>query len=200
MTRRRSSAGSPSSGSESAGRAGEPPVIRLALRSLVARRGRTLLSIVGVALGIGVLYASLATDAGISAAIDRTVVDLVGRADLRVEAFGPAGLTPDSLAAVEAAPGVAVAAPVLQRRTYLATTSASGEPAAPVTLLGIDPDREGQVRDLALASGRPLGAADEGAALVTESLARTDGLTTGGTVTLLGPDGPVAVPIAGVLA
>jgi len=38
-------------------------VIGLALRSLAARRGRTLLSIVGVALGIGVLYASLATDA-----------------------------------------------------------------------------------------------------------------------------------------
>ena len=48
-------------------------MIRLALRSLAARRGRTLLSIIGVALGIGVLYASLATDAGISAAIDRTV-------------------------------------------------------------------------------------------------------------------------------
>ncbi|HEY7969323.1 MAG TPA: FtsX-like permease family protein [Candidatus Limnocylindrales bacterium] len=178
-------------------------MIGLALRSLAARRGRTLLSIVGVALGIGVLYASLATDAGISAAIDRTVVDLVGRADLRVEAFGPAGLSANSRAAVEAAPGVAVAAPVLQRRTYLASTTgagASGEPAAPVTLVGIDPGLERQVRDLVLASGRPLGSADEPAALVTESLARTDGLTTGGTVTIQGPDGPVALPIVGVLA
>src|SRR5436190_9784301 len=91
----------------------------LAIRSLAARRGRTALSIVGIALGIAVLYASLATDAGISASIDRTVRDLVGRADLRVEAFGPAGLSADSLAAIEAAPGVAVAAPAQQRRTYL---------------------------------------------------------------------------------
>ena len=53
-------------------------MIRLALRSLAARRGRTVLSIVGVALGVGVLYASLATDAGITASIDRTVRDLVG--------------------------------------------------------------------------------------------------------------------------
>jgi len=175
-------------------------VIRLALRSLAARRGRTLLSIVGVALGIGVLYASLATDAGITAAIDRTVRDLVGRADLRVEAFGPAGLGPDSVAAIEDAPGVAVAAPALQRRTYLSATTASGLPAAPVTLLGIDPAREAQVRDLPLASGSPLTSSTEQGALVTETLARSDGLATGGSVSLLGPDGPVELPVRGVLA
>ncbi len=91
----------------------------LAIRSLRARRGRTGLSIIGIALGIAVLYASLATDAGISASIDRTVRDLVGRADLRIEAFGPTGLSPASLAAIEEAPGVALAAPGLERRTFL---------------------------------------------------------------------------------
>src|SRR5262245_55916579 len=110
MTPGRSSAGSRRSGSD-AGLAGRSPrraVITLALRSLAARRGRTILSIVGVALGIGVLYASLATDAGIRASIDRTVSDLVGRADLRIEAFGPTGLSAASVQAVETAPGVAV--------------------------------------------------------------------------------------------
>ena len=66
----------------------------LALRGLGARRGRTLLSTVGIALGVGVLFASPATDAGIEAAIDRTVRDIAGRADLRVAAFGDAGLPP----------------------------------------------------------------------------------------------------------
>jgi len=111
----------------------------LALRSLTARRGRTVLSILGVALGIGVLYASLATDAGISASIDHTVRELVGRADLRVEAFGPTGLSADSLRAVEDAPGVDVAAPALQKRTYLVPGIDQTQPNPPVTAVGVTP-------------------------------------------------------------
>ena len=84
-----------------------------------ARPLRTLLTIVGIALGVGVLYASLATDAGIDAAIDRTVRDLVGRADLRVAAFGEAGLCRATIDGRRRHAGVAVAAPALERRTYL---------------------------------------------------------------------------------
>ncbi len=175
-------------------------MISLAFRSLGARRGRTLLSIVGVALGVAVLYASLATDAGITAAIDRTVSDLVGRADLRVEAFGPTGLGADSLAAIEGAPGVVVAAPALQKRTYLSGVAEGPTPAAPVTLLGVDPGPEAQVRDLVLSSGAPLGGPDADGALVTQTLADSDDLALGGVVTVLGPDGPAAVPIVGILA
>src|SRR5438445_9462782 len=111
-------------------------LISLALRSLAARRGRTALSVVGIALGIGVLYASLATDAGIAASIDRTVHDLIGRADLRIESFGEKPLSAASLQAIDSAPGVTVAAPALIRRTYLAP--AIDEPnavAPPVTAL-----------------------------------------------------------------
>src|SRR3954454_11905206 len=124
-------------------------LISLALRSLGARRGRTLLSVVGIALGIGVLYASLATDAGISASIDRTVHDLVGRAGLRVEAFGPTGLSADSLTAIQGAPGVTVAAPAQVRRAYRAPAAADPNAVVPpITALGIDPAEEPAVRDL----------------------------------------------------
>src|SRR6188508_2797835 len=120
----------------------------LAARSLSARKGRTVLSAVGIALGVGVLFASLATDAGIESAIDRTVRDIVGRADLRVAAFGDEGLSPESVAAIDQAPGVVVAAPVLERRTYLVPelTATEGTAPAPVTVLGIDPDAEAQIR------------------------------------------------------
>ena len=85
-----------------------------------ARRGRTLLIVVGIALGVGVLFASLATDAGIDAAIDRTVRDIVGRADLRVAAFGEDGpVARERRPRSTRRPGVAVAAPALERRTYL---------------------------------------------------------------------------------
>ena len=116
--RRRSSAASPSSGSVARWAA----LTSLAWRSLAApgAAGRRL-SIVGIALGIGVLFASLATDAGIDASIDRTVRDLVGRADLRVEAFGDRACRPTASPRSSAAPGVVVAAPALERRTYLVT-------------------------------------------------------------------------------
>jgi putative ABC transport system permease protein len=176
-------------------------LISLALRSLAARRGRTILSIVGIALGIGVLYASLATDAGIASSIDQTVHDLVGRADLRVEAFGDKGLTADSVAAIEGAPGVTVAAPALQRRTYLepAVDDPNAVP-APVTALGVDPAREPAVRDLILAAGQSLPGPDALAALLTQTLAAQNGTRVGDTITFQGPSGPVDLKVVGILA
>lgn len=175
-------------------------MISLALRSLSARRGRTILSIIGIALGIAMLYASLATDAGITSAIDRTVRTLVGRADLRIEAFGPRGLSSDSLAAIEAAPGVVTAAPALEKRTYLSVTAAQTSASAPVTALGIDPRVEPLVRDLTLTAGRPLAASDAPEAIVTETMARSDGLAIGRSVSFLGPDGPVDLRVVGIAA
>jgi putative ABC transport system permease protein len=173
----------------------------LALRSLAARRGRTALSVVGIALGIAVLFAALATDAGISASIDRTVRDLVGRADLRVEAFGPRGLGAAALAAIEAAPGATTVAPALERRTYL--IPAEGDPDAappPVTALGIDPVREPAIRDLSLVAGTGLAGPEASEALVTETLASASRLTVGGTITFQAGDAPVDVKVVGILA
>jgi len=173
----------------------------LALRSLAARRSRTAFSILGIALGIAVLYASLAADAGIAASIDRTVRDLVGRADLRVEAFGPRGLSADSLTAIEQAPGVLIAAPALQRRTYLAP--AAGDPTAtppPVTALGVDPAQESSVRDLVLAAGLPLGGPDAFQVLISQTLATASGTAVGGRISLNGAAGPVELTVVGIVA
>src|SRR6187402_3568866 len=92
----------------------------LAFRSLRARPLRAVLSALGVALGVAVLFAGLATSAGVEASVRSTVNDLVGRSDLRVAAFGETGLGPDTVATIGDTPGVAVAAPALERRTYLA--------------------------------------------------------------------------------
>ncbi len=174
----------------------------LAIRSLAARRGRTVLSIIGIALGIAVLYASLATDAGISASIDRTVRDLVGRADLRVDSFGPVGLSAQSLAAIEAAPGVSRTAPALQRRTYLvpAIGSADAVP-APVTLLGIDPVKETAVRDLVLDGGVGLAGTDGFQALLTRTLATASETAVGGTITIPDAEGaPIDLTVVGIVS
>jgi putative ABC transport system permease protein len=178
----------------------------LAWRSLVARRGRTVLSIIAIGLGVGVLFASIATDAGIAASIDRTVREIVGRADLRVSAFQDRGLSPASVAAITEAPGVTVAAPILERRIYLEpepldpTPVPDGSLPDPVTLIAIDPELDAAIRDLPIAAGTGLAGNEEFAVLVTERLALEDGLSVGGDVSILaGADGPVPLRIAGLI-
>jgi putative ABC transport system permease protein len=175
----------------------------LAFRSLAARRGRTALSIVGIALGVGVLFASIATDAGIDASIDRTVRDLVGRADLRVAAFQDRGLSPETVAAIADAPGVVVAAPVLERRTYLEADpldTGTSDRTAPVTILAIDPELDAQIRDLPVVDGKGLAGPQSFAVLVTQRLATDDGLRVGDDVTILaGVEGPVSLEVAGII-
>ena len=175
-----------------------------ALRSLSARPLRTTLSLAGVALGVAVLVASLATNAGIEAAIDRTVAETGGTADLRVAAFREDGLGAETVAAIEATPGVAVAAPALERRTFLGPEQfgAGDELPAPVTILAIDPEREPAVRALVLRDGRQLNGRDALGVLVTEPLADQDGLRLGSKVVIQGAAEvpPLRAEVVGILA
>jgi putative ABC transport system permease protein len=173
----------------------------LALRGLRARPLRTSLTTVGVALGVAVLYAGLATNAGIGAAVDRAVGSMVGRADLRIIAFGETGLSETTLATIQGTPGVDVAAPSFEQRTYLGTgLFGPGPLPSPITLVGIDPLLEPRIHDLTLASGSPLGPDDEPTALVSATLAREDGLSVGARLGLQGIDAPVYLRVAGILA
>jgi putative ABC transport system permease protein len=177
---------------------------RLAWRTLAARPVRTALTTIGIALGVAVLFAGLLTRAGIERSVTAGVSDLLGRADLRVAAFADAGLDRDAVAAIASAPGVAAAAPRIERRTYLAATSAPpGHVPSAVTVLGIDPALDGRLHDLPIRDGAAL-AADARAVLVSATLAAEAGLGPGSDLRL---DGSVdASPsdlrfnVAGVLA
>ena len=70
---------------------------------------RSLLTVIGIGLGVGILFAAQATNASIDRSVDRTVKQLVGRADLRVSAFQETGLSDTTLAAIRGTPGVAIA-------------------------------------------------------------------------------------------
>ena len=172
----------------------------LAFRSLRARPLRATLSTLGVALGVAVLFAGLATNAGVEASVQSTVRDLVGRADLRVAAFGETGLSPETVSIIAETRGVAVAAPALERRTYLATGLAQGEALPPpVTVLGIDPTVDARLHDLALVDGSPLLAVDEHSALVTERLAAQDGLAVGSPLTIQGAGERITYRVVGII-
>lgn len=172
---------------------------RIAWRSLRARRGRTILTIIGVALGVAVLFAGLATNVSIESSVDRTVGDVVGRADLRVSALGETGLSRETIDAISGTDGVAVAAPALERQTYLLTGPSAGLPAA-VTLVGIDPTREPLLHDLTLAAGVGLTGNDEPSALITQRLAAEDGLTVGSDLTVQGAGATGHYRVVGILA
>jgi len=173
---------------------------RLAWRTLRARPLRALLTAAGVGLGVAVLLASLATTRGIDAAIDRTVADLVGRAEVRVSAFREGGLTPLAIDVIRGTEGVAVVSPELERRTFLAPPPGASGPSDPVTLLGIEPSTHRRVHDLVLVAGASLSRMDEPSALVTERLAEQDGYVLGGELTLQGAGAPVRVRIVGLIA
>lgn len=174
----------------------------LARRSLRARPVRTVLTIIGIALGTGVLGAGLILNAALDAAVDRSVADLLGRADVRVAALEEQGLSPESVAAVATTAGVATAAPILERRTYPLPGAGAAGPPAPITVVGIARAADPAVRDRPLALGNPLGTGDHDGALVSSELARQDGLGVGATITLLGD--PAAAPatfrVTGILA
>jgi putative ABC transport system permease protein len=173
----------------------------LAWRGLRARPLRTGLTTVGVALGVAVLYAGLATNAGVTASIDRAVDELVGRADMRVAALGESGLSDAAVVTIEGTTGVIVSAPSFERRTYLGSAPFGPGPLpAPVTLVGIDPEREPRIHDLTLAFGQGLGSAGDPNALVSATLAREDGLSIGSRLGIEGIDEPVYLRIGGILA
>ncbi|MGH2463928.1 MAG: ABC transporter permease, partial [Candidatus Limnocylindrales bacterium] len=184
-------------------------LVRFAWRSLRARPLRTALSIVGIALGVAVLFAALATDAGIQAGVGRTVDDVMGRSDLRVGAFEEKGLSTSSLSAIRSTPGVAIADPVLEQRTYLqrdALTTAGATAAAydaPVTVIGIDPTIDAGsagLHDLRLASGPGLTSTSTTDVLLPVGLAGDLGLRVGDSLAILGTNGPVPYKIVGLLA
>ena len=175
----------------------------LARRTLVARPLRTILTIIGIALGVGVLVAAQILNAGLDATAGQTVRDQLGRSALRVGSFEERGLSPASIAAIAATPGVAVVAPELERRTYPAPDprAGSGLP-VPVTVIGVDPEVDATLHDRPLTSGAALNAASGDAALVSGALARSDGLAVGATITLNGSaeSGPRPFRIAGIIA
>jgi putative ABC transport system permease protein len=176
----------------------------LAWRSLRARPLRSFLTIAGVALGVAVLFASLSAGATLDAAVDRAASDEMGRAVLRVQALEERGLSPAAVKVAEQVTGVSVAAPALERKTYLAAgpnQTPTARLPAPVTVLGIDPVREIALHEMPLASGRLLTASDGPSALITETMAAQESLGVGDSISLSGTvaAGPQPFRIVGIV-
>lgn len=177
----------------------------LAWRSLRARPLRGFLTAAGIALGVAVLFASLSAGATMDAAVDRAAADEIGHAVVRVQALEERGLSSDTVSAVEGSRGVEIAAPALERSTYIAANisqTPTGSLPSPVTVLGVDPEPELRLHDMPLVSGRYLSDSDGQAAIIAQTLADQEGLEVGDSITLSGSvaSGPQPFQIVGILA
>ena len=76
----------------------------IAWRGLLARPLRTALAVIGIALGVAVVTATIVTGASSEQALRGATVDLLGSADVRMRAFEDPGFSPRALQAVRALP------------------------------------------------------------------------------------------------
>ena len=111
----------------------------LAWRGLLARPLRTSLAVIGVALGVAVVAATIITSAASDAALRSATADLLGTADVRLRAFDDGGFTPRTVQSLRGVPGVTAVAPVAERRLGAYTAPGESEQVFTLLVLGIDP-------------------------------------------------------------
>jgi putative ABC transport system permease protein len=175
----------------------------LARRELEARRGRTTLAMLALAMSVGLVVTTGRIGALMRVSV-ATPAPLLGRAaDLWVgSAYDvdydlPAGL----VARIERMPGVAAVEPVLRRPVRILTRPPAGSTAPDadtLTLLGVETDSYLAFHDLTLAAGASPSAAAPGlVALAPWAFVHDLGL--GQPITLTVPGGSVDLPIVGLI-
>jgi len=185
------------------------------LRHLLGEWPRTLLTVLGVALGVGVFVSVRLAQHSALASFSDSVDAVAGRANLEVTGSGE-GFDERAFPALRAVPGVRAAAPVVQVDA-LAAAGGPGGPAAfaagesgrwreALLVLGLDPLLEGPFTrwspdpaDTA-ARAEALGfLLDPRAVAVPRALATRLGLARGDTLTLLAGGAPVPLVVRAVL-
>ena len=151
----------------------------LAFRGLTSRPLRTTLTVIGVAVGVAIVAATLIANQASGEAIERAAQELVGRAAFRVRAFDPAGFTPRAVATIRRIPGVRAAAAVGERRMTLSTPPGPDESVFGLLAVALDPDVEPAIRDPHLLAGSALAPADPTGVLLNAGWASDHGLTLG---------------------
>lgn len=182
----------------------------LAWRAIRTRRARTLLTMLGIVLGVAVVLAIQITNQSTLDAIRQVFDRTTGQAGLSVVPVnqGAERLDERVYDDVSGAPGVQVAAPLMRVQTLPAREAQSWQIAFSMSgitpgnlflLYGIDPDLDPQVRVYELSTGRmPSPGAYE--AILPAKYAADKGLDLGDDLVLLTPLGAARLRICGLLA
>lgn len=182
----------------------------MAWRHLCTRPGRTLLTLLGIALGVSAVLATGITNRHATNTLDALFRRAVGGAELQVLPPGNETTVGEpALDAVRQIPGVRLAVPVLRTDTVLpgllgegqGAQNASGqiELGKSLSVEGIDPTRDPEMRVYTLTAGRlPLPGQYE--ALVPQTFVEQNDLALGSDLILSGPFANERLEITGLLA
>ncbi|MCI0459907.1 MAG: FtsX-like permease family protein [Gemmataceae bacterium] len=162
-------------------------------RNLRRRPGRTLLTLLGIAIGVATAMAVTLTVEAARLAHREMFDALAGRAALEVVAEGLGGFPEETTAQVENVPGVRAIIPAVQNPAALLGPRG----VVPVIVVGSDPARDSAAREHVLRSGRlPEG---ENGLLLEAGFAQANGLALGAQVRLFASGGTVELPLVGTL-
>ncbi len=167
----------------------------LALRELVRRPGRTVLTCLGIVIGVAAIIAIPLSVESTNEAFTSMFETVAGRAELEIVREGLGGFDPAIEAAITSIPGVEAAVPVVQSPVAIATRAGP----TPVLILGIDLARDRQVRSLTIESGQLPDPTEEGI-LFTSSFAAQNGFTLGSHVRIWTPTRRAELTITGLIA
>ena len=173
----------------------------LAWRGLLARPLRSALTILGVALGVGIITATLVANQAATETVQRAAQELFGKATIQVRAFSDAGLTPRAVTTLRRLPGVSAAAAVSERRLVLTTLPGPHEQVFNLLAIGVDPVDEQQVRAPTLVAGSYLSTDKPNEVVLNAHWADDHGLKVGDALLLTGDlrPGPPHLQIVGLL-
>jgi len=94
-------------------------VLSLYWARLRPRLVQELLAVLGIAVGVALVFAALVANASLTSSVRDSVATVIGDADLQVAAKSPRGFDQRAVARIAEVPGVEAAAPVLERRVNL---------------------------------------------------------------------------------
>lgn len=166
----------------------------LAVRYWRRRVGRLLLTVAGASAGVLLLLAVLL----VNDALERTYLGwargTVGWSDIEVSSAAQGGLSEGWLQAVRQLPGVGAVAPAIETRSYVF----KGEAEASVTVRGVDPVAEEEMRPFSLSAGRGLAPGDAGVVMLSYAAALSLNAGPGSDVGLITPFGLETLRVVGV--
>ncbi|MFB3817126.1 MAG: FtsX-like permease family protein [Candidatus Methylomirabilales bacterium] len=164
-------------------------------RTLTRDRTRSLVTLLGVALGVTAVLAVRLANEAVLTSFERSLEHVAGKSRLVVSAGEP-GVDEDLFPTVAAAPGVAKAVPVIQ-----AVTPVEGRPGDALLVLGVDILADGSVREYEAGGVEdPLRLLTEpDAILLTERYAGRHGIRVGDRLGLLVPAGARGFTVRGLL-
>jgi putative ABC transport system permease protein len=170
-----------------------PTLWRYTAREMQRRPGRTLLTLLGIVIGVAASVAIAVTVQTTRRAHRDMFEALTGRASLEIVAEGLGGFDETLPARLESVPGLLAAVPVIQ--IPAAVIGKSG--AVPVLALGVDPDRDQAARAYFLRSGRKLAGTD--GLLLEAGFAEAQQIALGQSARLLTSTGFTNLPVVGLL-